>query len=291
MGAWRSGANGFPRCWSLPSAADWLDAPVHELLGLSGRPLVAPGTGEAMAVALALGLRRGQVGVALGERTTVLAPLDQPIVDPTGAVRSRADATGRHLAVAQAAGGATLVDAMAELLDLHVTDFGIAALQAEPGGDDVVVLPGLAERPGAIVTGVGSGTGRGELARATFEGVAAAALAAVDHITEAGGRWYEDEPLQLTGPADGLDAHAQVLATLSGRSVVATSGSLAAAGACVQAAAVLHDALPEDVSRAWALADGPEVDPEDDPDREHRLAVHAEEHDRQQRAWNGDLDG
>ena len=59
--------------------------------------------------------------------------------------------------------------------------------------------------------------------------------------------------------------------------MVATAGSLAAAGACVQAAAVLARAHPAEVADAWALADGYEVEPEDDPDREHRLALHAEE--------------
>ncbi|MDP1819721.1 MAG: FGGY family carbohydrate kinase [Acidimicrobiales bacterium] len=275
-----------------PSArADWLDAPVHDLLGLRGRPVVGPGTGEAMAVALALGLRPGQVGVALGHRTTVLAPLARPIVDPSGAVRSRADATGGHLAVAEAAGGATLVSAMAELLDQHVTDFGLSALRASPGTDDVVVLPGLDERPGAIVTGVSASTRREDLARATFEGVAAAALAAADRIMAAGGRWDDDEPLRLTGPAAGLDAHAQMTATLASRPVVAVPGSLAAAGACVQAAAVLQEVAPEAVAEAWALGEGVLAEPEDDPFRAHRRAVHAEEHERQARAWSGDTDG
>jgi hypothetical protein len=43
--------------------------------------------------------------------------------------------------------------------------------------------------------------------------------------------------------------------------VLATPGSLAAAGACIQAAAVLEEAPPEDVAAAWALGDGVEVEP------------------------------
>ena len=201
-------------------------------------------------------------------------------------MHSRADATGRHLAVAHAAGGAALVESMADLLDLHLSDFGLAALRAEPTAE-IVVVPGVPDRPGAVVTGLGGEAGRDELARATFEGVASAALGAVDAVTD-GGRAVgtTDEPLHLTGPADSLAVQAQVLATLAGRPVLATPGSLAAAGACVQAAAVLHGLPPDEVAaRLAASATGCEVDPEDDPERDDRLAVHAEERDRQDRAW------
>ncbi|MGH9084790.1 MAG: FGGY family carbohydrate kinase, partial [Acidimicrobiales bacterium] len=92
--------------------ADWLDAPVYELLGLRGRPLVGPGTGEPMAVALALGLTPGRTAISLGPSSAVLGGLATAVADPTGAVRSRADATGHHLAVAVAPGGAALIDAV-----------------------------------------------------------------------------------------------------------------------------------------------------------------------------------
>jgi xylulokinase len=266
---------------------DWLDAPIYELLGLRGRPVVAPGTGRAMAVALALDLGHGRLGVALDERTTVLAAVDEPLVDPSGVVASRADATGRHLAVTTAGGGSALVEAMADLLDLTLADFGQAALRGEPT-DEVVVLPGGPGRPGAVITGVGGVAGRDELARATFEGVASAALDAVDAVVDAGARWFDHEPLHLTGPLDGLEVQAQVLATLAGRPVLATPGALAAAGACVQAAAVLEEVTPEEVAAAWGLGEGVEVDPEDDPEHEHRRAVHAEERERQTRAQGGD---
>jgi sugar (pentulose or hexulose) kinase len=274
-----------PEVLEPDARADWLDAPVYELLGLRGRPIVAPGTAEPMAVSLALGLHRGRIGLALGERTTVLAPLDEPIADASGVVRSRADATGHHLAVAYAAGGARLVEAMAELLDLHVADFGQVALGAPAPPDELVLVPGAEDRPGAVLTGLGSDAGRDDVARATFEGIACAALAAVDATLEAGARWFDHEPLHLTGPADALEVHAQVLATLAGRPVVATPGALAAAGACVQAAAVYAEVRPEEVATSWGLGEGTTFDPDDDPDRDHRRALHAEEQDRQDRAW------
>jgi xylulokinase len=265
--------------------ADWLDAPVFELVGLAGRPLVACGTAEPMAVALALGLEPGSVGVSLTERTMVLAPIEAPVADPAGVVASRADAAGGHLAIAHSPGGAALVDAMAGLLDLTVPGFAQAASTVVPGEDDVVVVPGIDDRPGAVITGVGAGTGREELARATFEGVAGAALTALDAIAEAGVELYDGEPIHLVAPAAALEVHAQVLATLSGRPVVATSEATAAAGACVQAAAVLGRVHPSEVAAAWDLAAGTEVEPDHDPARHHRLAVNAEERARQRRAW------
>jgi xylulokinase len=266
------------------SPADWLDAPVVEQVGLRGRPLIAPGTAEPMAVALALGLVPGQVGVALAVGALAVAPNVAPIADASGVVCSRADAAGGHLAVAHTPGGAELIAAMAELLHLSVADLSAAAMDTEPSVDDVVVVPGV-DDGGAIVTGIGAGTHRGARARATFEGVASASVAALEALTEAGALWDDGEPIQLTGPAEGLEAHAQVLANLAARPVVTTPGHLAASGACVQAAAILARAHPSEVAEAWALGDGWQYDPEDDPEREHRLAVHAEERDRQRRAW------
>jgi xylulokinase len=265
--------------------ADWLTAPVYELLGLRGRPVVAPGTGEPMAVALALGLAPGRVAVSLGASTTVLAALASPIADPTGRVRSRADATGRHLAIATAAGGATLIEVIAELLELPPDELGALAIATEPDEEGPVLVPGVPGRPGAVLTGLRGGTSRPALARAAFDGVACAALEAIDQVVDAGAAWDEGEPLRLAGPEAGLTAHAQVLATLVDRAVVpAPAGSLAAAGACIQAAAVLAETDPAEVAQAWDLGDGGWVEPEPDPNRLARRLAHATERGRQRRA-------
>lgn len=278
--------NRLPEVLGPAERADWLTAPVYELLGLRGRPVVAPGTGEPMAVALALGLVPGRVAVSLGASTTVLAGLGTPIADPTGGVRSRADATGRHLAIATASGGATLIQVIADLLELHPDELGALALAAGDGdGDGPVLVPGVTGRAGGVLTGLRAGTSRPGLARAAFDGVACAALDAIDLLTDAGAPWDDAEPLRLTGPEPGLEAHAQVLATLADRVVVpAPAGSLAAAGACVQAAAVLADEAPDEVAEAWDLGGGSWVEPEDDPTRLARRLAHAEERSRQRRA-------
>jgi xylulokinase len=246
---------------------------------------VGPGTGEPMAVALALGLAPGRVAVSFGASTTVLAGLRSPLADPTGRVRSRADATGQHLAIATAAGGATLIEVIGELLELSPDELGALALATAPGEAAPVLVPGVPGRAGAILTGLRAGTRRPTLARAAFDGVACAALEAIDQVVDAGAAWDDDEPLRLAGPEAGLAAHAQVLATLADRVVVpAPAGSLAAAGACVQAAAVLAEADPAEVSDAWDLGNGGWVEPEEDPDRLARRLAHATERGRQRRA-------
>ena len=265
--------------------ADWLTAPVYELLGLRGRPVVAPGTGEPMAVSLALGLQGGAAAVALGSTTTVLAGLDEPVHDSTGAVRSRADATGHHLAVATAAGGATLVSVIGDLLQLHIDELGALALAAGPDDDGPVLVPAVPGRAGGVLAGLEAGLTRAGLARAAFDGVACAALDALDAIADLGAPLDDRRALALTGPATGLEAHAQTLATLADRPVVtARAGSLAAAGACVQAAAVLQGRDPLVVADEWDLGGGPLVQPEDDPSRVARRLTNATERSRQRRA-------
>jgi len=267
--------------------ADWLTAPVYELLGLRGRPVVGAGTGEPMAVALALGLRPGRVAVSLGRVTTVLAGLSTPIADPTGGVRSRADATGHHLAIS-AAGGNALVGIIGDLLELHADELGALALAADVDGTGPLLVPGVPGRSGGVLAGLRPGLDRSQLARAIFDGVAAAALDAIDQITDVGAVWDDDEPLRLAGPPGGLEAHAQILANLAERAVVpAPAGSLAAAGACVQAAAALAGEAPDEVAAAWDLGGGGRVEPEDLPGRIARRLAHTDERARQRRAWFG----
>lgn len=265
--------------------ADWLDAPVYDLLGLRGRPLVGPGTGEAMAVALALGLGPGRVAVSVGAPTTVLAGLARPIADPSGAVRSHADATGRHLALATAGDGASLIELVRSLLGVDASELGALALGARPSAPGLVLVPEVQGRTGAVLTGLSAGVGRADIARAAFEGVACAALDALDLVLRAGGTWDDDEPLRLAAPVQDIEVHARVLADLSGRPVrPAPAVSLAAAGACVQAAAVLHEEPPEDVSAAWDLGGQVRVEPADDPTRTARRRAHTDEQARQRQA-------
>ena len=78
---------------------DW-DAALPEVLGpdavagewAPGGTMVAPGTGDNMAAALGLGLRRGDLALSLGTSGTAFTVSDVPTADPTGAVAGFADA-------------------------------------------------------------------------------------------------------------------------------------------------------------------------------------------------------
>ena len=78
----------------------------------------------------------------------------------------------------------------------------------------------------------------------------------------------------------------QVLATLAGRPVVAHARL---AGRRRRVRAGRRGARARRCPRRWPprgiSAPATAVDPEDDPDRDHRRALHAEEQDRQDRAW------
>jgi len=286
-------APGTPSAWwqdRLPvvlapeARADWLDAPVYELLGLRGRPLVAPGTGEAMAVALALGLTPGRIALSLAESTTVLAGIERPVADPSGVVRSRADAAGGHLALATAPGGATLIQVVEDLLGVAPGELGALASEATSDAGGLVLIPGVDGRRGAVLTGLAVGVGRPDIARAAFEGVACAALDALDRVLELGGRWDDGEPLRVAAPPQHLGVVSQVLADLADAPVQpAPTASLAAAGACIQAAAVLQGVSPHEVAARWDLGAQAWVHPVD-PGRSVRRGLHREEHARQRQA-------
>ena len=151
--------------------------------------------------------------------------------------------------------------------------------------DDPILVPGVPGRPGGVLTGLRGGVDRSALARAAFEGLACGVLDVVDQLLDAGVPGDTGGPVRICGPVPALGAHAQLLATLADREVIAApAGSLAAAGACVQAAALLADAEPMELAAAWDLGAGPVVAPADDPGRLARRVLHAEERARQRRA-------
>jgi hypothetical protein len=65
------------------------------------------------------------------------------------------------------------------------------------------------------------------------------------------------------------------VADLAGREVVVARFGGVATGACVQAAAVLQEANPLDVARAWGLDGGEVVEPAGAVDAAAAIAAHA----------------
>ena len=75
-----------------------------------------------------------------------------------------------------------------------------------------------------------------------------------------------------------------MLADVTGRPVVLSPGALPAAGACLQAAAVLHGEPPSEVAARWALGAGAWLEPRPDPAVDDRRAAYTEARARYERA-------
>jgi xylulokinase len=250
---------------------DWSTA-VPEVLGPTEAAgtwqgaVVGPGTGDNMAAALGLGLQTGDVAISVGTSGTVYAVSNTPTTDAAGEVAGFADATGRYLPLVCTLNAAKVTDAVGRLLGVDHDGFDALALAAPPGAGGLVLLPYFdgertPNRPAAtgVLSGLRSDVSREQLARAAVEGVVCGLLDGLDALramVPADGR------LLLVGGGAESAAVAQVLADLAGRPVlVPVERELVAAGAAVQAAAVLGGVAPGAVAAQWATGAGRVVEP------------------------------
>jgi xylulokinase len=230
--------------------------------------IVGPGTGDNMAAAVALALEPGDVTISLGTSGTVYTVSESATADPTGAVAGFADATGRYLPLVCTLNAMKVTDTIARWLGVDHVGLDALALAAPSGANSVVVVPYFdgertPNRPDAsgTVVGLRPATTREDLARAAIEGVVCGLLDGVDALTHSGVR--TDGDLVLVGGGAQSEAYRRVLADLSGRPVtVPDAREHVAAGACIQAAAVVRAEEIPAVARAWGLAHGPVVDPQ-----------------------------
>jgi xylulokinase len=218
--------------------------------------VVAPGTGDNMAAALALALRPGDVVVSLGTSGTVYALSTVPVADPTGIVAGFASADGAFLPLVCTLNATKVTDAVARLLGADRATFDALALAAPVGADGLVLLPYLdgertPDRPTAtgVLGGLRSEVTREQLARAAVEGVICGLLHGLDAL---GAHVPVDGRLLVVGGGARSAAYRQALADLAQREVhVPVGDELVATGAAVQAAAVLHGCEPREVAAAW----------------------------------------
>lgn len=255
--------------------ADWLTAPVHELVGLRGRPIVAAGTGDNMAAALGIGLRPREVCMSLGTSGTVFTVSERPAADPSGAVAGFADATGRFLPLVCTNNATKVTRMVSRLLRVDEQGLGQLALAEPAGAGGITLLPYLdgertPDRPHATgeIRGLRSDATREQLARAAFEGVACSLLDGLDALAAAGIR-LADGAIRLVGGGARSAAYRQVLADLAQRPVQVGEGEgeeHVAKGACVQATAALREVSPDDVIEAWSLSGGGRTIEPDDVD-------------------------
>jgi len=239
-----------------------------EAAGEHDGAVVGPGTGDNMAAALGVGLRPGDVAVSLGTSGTVYSVSARPTADPTGAVAGFADASGRFLPLVCTLNATKVTDAIARLLGVDHAGLDALALRAPPGAGGVTLVPYFdgertPNRPDATgsVVGLRTDVTREQLARAAYEGVVCGLLDGLDALRTAGVA-VDDGRLVLIGGGSRSTAYPRVLAGLAGRPVlVPDEQELVASGACVQAAATLHDRAPEEVAAAWGLGTGHDVEP------------------------------
>jgi len=236
----------------------------HEAAGEWNGAVVAPGTGDNMAAALGLGLRAGDLALSMGTSGTASTVSDEPSADPSGYVAGFADATGRFLPLVCTLNATKVTDAVARLLGADPSRFDELALREPAGAEGVVLVPHFdgertPNRPGATGTlsGLRSDVTPARLARAAVEGVVCNLLAGADALGPTAGRVF------LVGGASHSAAYRRVVADLTGREVVVPDEpELVAAGAAVQAAAVLLGQDFDAVSKAWRLGRGQTVQPD-----------------------------
>lgn len=254
-------------CWDLLSIIDsernWSHVVPHVLgplepAGTWGHAVVGPGTGDNMAAALGLNLQPGDAVISLGTSGTAYTVHGEATQDPSGAVAGFADAAGRFLPLVCTLNATRVTDAIARLLGVDHAGLDALALAAPLGSGGVTMLPYFdgertPNRPKATgsLVGLRSDASREQLARAAVEGVVCGLLDGLDalrtHVPDV-------RRVILVGGGGRSASFRQVLADLCDLDVFVSQASEAvAAGACVQAAAVLQEIDPSIVAARWGL--------------------------------------
>jgi xylulokinase len=204
--------------------------------------LISAGTGDNMAAALGLGVGPGDAVVTLGASGTVFAVHDEALTDPSGAITSFADATGRHLPVVQTRNAVRVLRGTADLLGTDLSGLSDLAARSAPGACGLVLLPYFeGERVPSLPHTAGTLAGlRREsmkpehLARAAFEGMLCGLADALDVLR---GRGVRVRRVFLLGPAGELPAMRAIAPAVFGVPVVVPPpADYAALGAARQAA-------------------------------------------------------
>ena len=231
--------------------------------------VIAPGTGDNMAAALGVALHPGQVAISIGTSGTVYTVSNAPVTDHKGYVAGFADATGRYLPLVCTLNGMRVIDAFARLLNVDLATFDELALAGEPGAGGLTLLPYLdGERTPNLPDASGTMAGLRpdvtpeQVARAAVEGVVCGLLDALEALRVGGVTVRPADGTLLLGGGARLRSVQRVLADLTRCSIVIPRGETVATGACVQAAAVLHQAAPSEVAAGWDLGKGSAVEPD-----------------------------
>jgi xylulokinase len=236
-------------------------------LGLAGDVLVGPGSGDNMGAALGLGLRSGDVAISLGTSGTVFAVSPTPTRDESGAVAGFASASGSYLPLVCTLNATKVTDTVARWLGTDAAgcaDLALAAVD-DPGSVTLVPYfdgertPNLPDATGGLV-GLTNTTTREQLALAAHDGVLCGLLEGMDALRAVGAT--VDGRIFLIGGGSRSKAYRQRSADLAGSTIVVPdSDETVAAGAAVQAAAVVSGDALDVITDRWALGAGTTIEP------------------------------
>lgn len=251
-------------------------------LGLARHALVGPGTGDQSAAALGLGIQIGDVLVSFGTGGVVTTFSARQVLDPLGVVNGTASATGDFQPVVITLNAAKVTDTFARLLGVDHDELARLALSADRLViDRPLLLPYLdgertPDRPFArgVLAGLSTAVTREQLALSAMEGVVLGVLDGRQELARAGVEMSNQ--LIVTGGAARSSAYRQVLASVSGQSVLAPLGedtaAISARGAAIQAIAVYSQTSVRDVAAEWMPRRSVVAEPQaDDADYAARL--------------------
>lgn len=264
----RSGfAERVPRVLGPSDVAGTITAAAAAELGVPVGVVVGPGTGDNMGAALGLGLGAGDVAMSLGTSGTVFAVSDSATHDPSGAVAGFASARGNFLPLVCTLNATKVTDTVAGWLGTDAHGLAELALSAvdDPGGVTLVPYfdgertPNLPDATGTFI-GLTNLTTRAQLALAAHDGVLCGLLGGVDALRSVGATI--DGRVFLVGGGSRSLAYRQRLADLLGYEIVVPdTDETVAAGAAVQAAAIVGAESFDELSRRWHLGVGTTVEP------------------------------
>ncbi|QDP97315.1 xylulokinase [Microlunatus elymi] len=223
---------------------------------------IAPGTGDNMAGALALGVGSGEAIVSLGTSGTAYTRADRQSHEPTGTVCGFADATGRFLPLVCTLNCARNLEATAALLRVDLTDFSALAMSAPAGAEGLTFMPYLeGERTPPLPQATGELLGitrsnltPANLARAAIESVLWSLAYGIEVLAE---QTTPVTRVTLTGGAAQSPAVQAIAAAVMGRPITVTEPfESVAVGAARQAAWALTGQLPD-----WKVPVTREIEP------------------------------
>jgi xylulokinase len=210
--------------------------------------LLGPGAGDNAAAALGVNATAGDVVVSLGTSGVVSAVSAHPTSDPTGVVAGFADATGGYLPLVCTLNAARVLDSVARILGVSLSDLSDLALSAVPGAEGLVVVPYFdgertPNRPDATAAVHGlthANSTPANFARAAIEGLL---CGLADGLETLRGEGVAIEHVLLIGGAARSEAVCRVAPSVLGMTVsVPEPAEYVADGAARQAAWVVSGA-------------------------------------------------